>query len=152
MSALVEQPQYLPLLFPLFFAGIWVSVSLVISRLGWSSFAECYPAQGKPLGEAYNSPSSWFGTIFASYRNVVRVVFTEAGIYFSVMFLFRAFHPPFLVPWASVRSIERKKVFVVSRLRIDIEDSCGEIHVLLPLKAETELRAHCKRPDLLARL
>jgi hypothetical protein len=140
----MEHLQTSPLLFAFFFVVLWVCVSFVISRMGWHSFAERYPAQNKPMGAAYNSPSSWFATIFASYRNVVRVVFTEAGIYFSVMFPFRAFHPPFLVPWASVKRVERKDGVFVSRLRIDIEDNCGEIHVMLPIKVERDFYTYYK--------
>jgi hypothetical protein len=96
----------------------------------------------KPL--AYNSPSSWFGIIFACYRNVVRVVFTDAGVYFYAMFLFRAFHPPFLVPWQSVKRVEKKEGFFGHRYRLDIEDAAGEIHVRLPGKAGHDLFKYYK--------
>jgi hypothetical protein len=147
MRASIEQIQIYPVLFPLFFAGMWICVGFVISRLGWHLFATRYPAPSRPVGTAYSSPSSWFGTIFASYRNVVRVLFTEAGVYFSVMFLFRVFHPPFLVPWASVKRIEKKAGLFVTRFRMDIEDACGEIHVLLPAKAERDLFTFTKLPN-----
>ena len=147
MPASIEQLQNYPLLFPLFFVGLWVGVGFVISRMGWHSFATRYLARSQPVGTAYRSPSSWFGVIFASYRNVVRVTFTEAGVYFSVMFLFRAFHPPFLVPWSSVKRVEKKVGLFVTRFRMDIEDASGEIHVLLPLKAERDLFAFTKLPN-----
>jgi hypothetical protein len=147
MPASIEQFQNNPLLFPFFFVGIWVSVCFVISRMGWHSFATRYPVQNRPAGTAYNSPSSWFGNIFASYRNVVRVVFTETGIYFYAMFLFRAFHPPFLVPWTSVKRIERKAGLFGPRLRMDIEDASGEIHVLLSPKVERDLFAFTTLPN-----
>jgi len=147
MPASIEQLRDFPLLFPLFFAGLWVCVGFVISRMGWHAFATSYPARSRPSGTAYRSPSSWFGTLFASYRNVVRVVFTEAGVHFSVMFLFRAFHPPFLVPWSSVKRVEKKAGFFVTRFRMDIEEASGEIHVLLPLKAERDVFAFARLPD-----
>jgi hypothetical protein len=125
--------------FPFVFIGMWILVSFIISHMGWRSFSSRYPAASRPAGRVYSSPSSWFGTIFASYRNVVRVVFTNAGIYFYAMFLFRAFHPPFLVPWASVRRVEKKDGFFLRGYRLDIEDPVGEIHVLLPKKVEDDL-------------
>ena len=130
--------------FPIFFVGMWVLVCFIISHMGWRSFSARYAMQTRPPGRVYASPSSWFGSIFASYRNVVRVVFTDAGIYFYAMFLFRAFHPPFLVPWASVRRVEKKDGFFCQRYRVDIEDAAGEIHVLLPTKVEDDLFRHHK--------
>ena len=53
--------------------------------------------------------------------------------------LFRAFHPPFLVPWASVRRIEKADGPFRQVYRMDIEDTVGEIHVLLPTSMEQEL-------------
>ena len=50
----------------------------------------------------------------------------------------RAFHAPFMVPWTSVRRVE-KKTGLLPRYRLDIEDAAGEIHVTLPAKAEYEL-------------
>jgi hypothetical protein len=130
--------------FPFFFVGMWVSVSFLISRMGWNSFAVRYPVETRPTGSAYNSPSTWFGFSLAHYGNVVRVVFTEVGVYFYAFFLFRAFHRPFLVPWESVRRVERKRILFWSRYRLDIEDAAGEIHVILPLSIEHDLLRYKK--------
>ena len=124
---------------------MWILVNFIISRMGWRSFASRYPAPSRPPGRVYVSQSSWFGSIFACYRNVVRVVFTDAGVYFYAMFLFRAFHPPFLVPWASVRGVGKKDGFFHRGYRLDIEDAAGKIHVLLPEKVADDLFGHYKR-------
>lgn len=76
----------------------------------------------------------------ARYGNVVRVIFTNEGIYFSVSFLFRAFHPPFLVPWESVTRAEKTTRFFWPCYRIDIADAAGKIHVILPEKIESDLQ------------
>src|SRR6266404_3585283 len=144
MSPLQTNEQEFWPSFPLFFVGMWVFVSFVISRMGWNAFAERYPAETRPTGTAYSSPSTWFGIFLARYGNVVRVVFTDAGVYFYALFLFRAFHRPFLVPWESVKRVERKKIFLWSRYRLDIEDAAGEIHVILPLSIEHDLLKHKK--------
>jgi hypothetical protein len=127
------------LLFPLFFVGLSLLISSNLSRTGWRSFASRYPARSRPSGTSYASPLSWFGSSGPVYRNVVRVIFTEAGISFRAAFSFRAFHPPFLVPWASVRRIEKKDGGWRKRYQLDIQDAVGEIHVLLPAKAEHDL-------------
>jgi len=139
MPASASHPEDFWPVFPFFFIGMWILVNLIVAHMGWRSFSSRYPAVSRPAGRAYSSPSSWFGSIFASYRNVVRVVFTDRGIYFYVLFLFRAFHPPFLVPWASVRRVEKKDGFFLRGYRLDIEDPAGEIHVLLPKKVEDDL-------------
>jgi hypothetical protein len=129
-------------LLPFLFIGLWVTVNFIISRLGWASFAQSYPARIRPRGIAYRSPSSWFGCFLARYGNVVHVIFSDRGIYFYASFLFRAFHPPFLVPWDSVKHIEKKRVLFWVRYRIDIKDSAGEIHVILPVSVENALILH----------
>jgi hypothetical protein len=125
--------------FPVFFAGLWVLVCFIISHMGWRSFSARYAMPARPSGRIYTSPSSRFGNILASYRNVVRVVFTDEGIYFCAMFLFRAFHPPFLVPWESVRRVEKKDGWFFKGYRLDIENAAGEIQVWLPKKVENDL-------------
>jgi hypothetical protein len=142
MASSQSQTNELWPLLPVFFIGLWVFVSFTISRMGWNSFAERYPALTRPRGMAYRSPSTWFGSIFARYGNVVHVIFTDAGVYFYTSFLFRAFHPPFLVPWESVKRVEKKRVLFWSRYRIDIQDSSGEIHVILPVSVENVLLLH----------
>jgi hypothetical protein len=132
------KPDFWPF-FPLFFVGMWVMVSFIISRAGWNSFATHYPAPNPPTGKTYTSPNTRFGNYLARYNNVVRVIFTDGGVYFHVLFLFRAFHPPFLVPWSSVKRIEKKKVLFWTRYQMDIDDSLGQIHVILPVSIEHDL-------------
>jgi len=136
--------QLWPLL-PFCFIGLWVFVGFIISRLGWASFAQRYPTRGRPMGIAYRSSSTWFGGLFARYGNVVHVIFTDAGIYFFTSFLFRAFHSPFLVPWESIKRIEKKTGLFWSSYRIDIEDAVGRIRVTLPTSVENALLLH-RRP------
>ena len=143
MSSGTQELQGFWLFFPVVFICLWLCVSFFISRMGWHSFATRYPARIRPGGTVYNSPASWFGIIFASYRNVIRVIFTDTGVYFYAMFLFRAFHPPFLVPWHSVKCVEKKKGLFGPRYRLDIKDAAGEIHVLLPEKVEHDLSRYC---------
>ena len=127
------------LLFPFLFVGLWVFASAQISREGWRSFAERYPASSRPAGSAHNSPRTRFASFISRYGNVVRVIFTADGVYFSVLFLFRPFHSPFLVPWDSVKRIEKKRGFLFDHYQLDIEDAAGEIHVTLPLSVEHDL-------------
>jgi hypothetical protein len=129
-------------LFPVGFVGLWLLVGFAVSRGGWHRFASRHPAPSRTPGRCHTAPWASFGSVFSSYRNVVRVVFTDAGIHVHALFLFRAFHRPFLVPWTSVRRVERQDRVRFRGYRIDVEDVAGEIHLLLPVAVEDDLRAH----------
>ncbi len=122
----------------------WILFNFAFSHTGWRAFSRRYPARSRPPGRIYTSPSSCFGSNSAGYNNAVLVVFTEAGVYFYAAFLFRVFHPPFLVPWASVRRVEKKEIFFRRRYQLDIEDAAGKIRVLLPKKVEDDLFKYYK--------
>jgi hypothetical protein len=144
MSSSSNPQEFWPF-FPIAFVGIWLGVMFVISLSGWHWFAIRYPAQTRPSGTAYTSPSTRFWFFLAGYRNVVRVILTQEGIYFYVLFLFRPFHPPFLVPWESVARVEKTTRFFWPCYQIDIADSAGKIHVILPRKIESDLLRFRKR-------
>jgi len=135
-----SNPQQSAPFLPLVFVGIWIAAEFFISLLGWHWFAVRYPTQARPLGTAYASPSTRFWVFLAGYRNVVRVILTEEGIYFYVFFLFRPFHAPFLVPWESVASVEKTTRFFWPCYQIEIADPAGKIHVILPKKIESDLQ------------
>jgi hypothetical protein len=126
-------------LFLIFLVCMWLFVGFAISRGGWNSFAIRYPASTRPTGKTYVSSNTRFSNYVARYNNVVRVTFTDAGVYFHVLFLFRAFHPPFLVPWDKVKRIEKRKVLFWTRYQMDIDDVPGQIHVILPPSIEHDL-------------
>lgn len=127
----------------LVFVGIWLLISFIVSRAGWQAFAKRYPARIRPAGSSYSSQASGFGG-FGRYNNVVRVVFADAGLYFYVMFLFRAFHSPFLVPWESVKCIQKKDGFFGSYYWMEIADAAGSIRLRLPRKIERDLSRYEK--------
>jgi hypothetical protein len=129
---------------PLAFAAAWLFAAFVVSRSGWRKFAQRYPATVQPRGMVCKSPLSRFGNILGTYRNVVRVIFGEKGIHFSVLFLFRPFHPPFLLPWSSVRRIEKTSGFFGQRYCLEITDPAGQIKVWLPLSAEPLLSQYAR--------
>jgi hypothetical protein len=46
-----------------------------------------------------------------NYSFVLRAVLAPRGLYLSVLFLFRPFHPPLFIPWDSIRNVRRESVF-----------------------------------------
>jgi hypothetical protein len=138
LEQFLHESPYAPVIFGLLFIAIWALISFLISRGGWHAFASRYRSRNRPGGGAWGSPFTSFGLLRSHYAYCIRVVFCDTGVYFSTSLLVRAFHAPFMVPWASVSRVE-KKTGLLPRYRLDIEDAAGEIHVTLPAKAEHEL-------------
>jgi len=92
----------LPLAFPLFFAGMWVGISALLSRLsGWNALAKRYPAAAEPEGERVVWTSAQIGGV--SFRSCLNATLAPAGLYLAPARLFRLFMPPVLVPWSDIR-------------------------------------------------
>jgi hypothetical protein len=148
MVSLMQTSQdlspFTPVLGGLAFIAFWISVNFLVSRRGWHAFAVRYPAATRPAGDAYGSPFMYFGSFRTHYNCIVKIVLSDAGVYFYPSVLARSFHHPFIVPWGSVKRIEKKDGFFWSRYRLDIEDPAGEIHFTLPLKAEHEVLKYHK--------
>jgi hypothetical protein len=139
----VHESPYFPVLGGLLFVAFWLLINLLVSRVGWHAFAAQHPAPTRPPGGTWASPFTSFGLLRSHYTYCVRVVFCDAGIYFSTSLLARAFHAPFLVPWASLKRVEAK-TGLLPRYRLEIEDAAGEIHVTLAAKAKHELLRYRK--------
>ncbi len=128
------------------FIGAWLFISFCISQTGWSSFARRHRARTRPPGRTHRATNSWFRGPFSAYGNLISVVFGETGIHVRVVFLFRPFHPPFLVPWASVSRVEKKFGFFGQQYRVDIHDDAGQLHMIVPRSARDDLMAHYRKP------
>lgn len=88
--------------FLLLFAGSWVAVCLLISRIGgWSGLAECYPAAGAPTGRVFRMQSASFGA--GNYSGCLTITASPAGLHFSVIAPFRAGHRPIFLPTSAIR-------------------------------------------------
>jgi hypothetical protein len=151
-SLLVILPDFWPsVIFLLGFVFFWVLICLISSRApgGWGSFAKQHPVGNRPVGNAYALLSCQFSKSAAS-RGIkgVRVIFSDTGVYFYVIFLSRPGHPPFLLPWGSVKSVRKKYGFLGDYYRLHIKDAAGEFNVDLPLNAEQGLsKYHKLRPE-----
>jgi hypothetical protein len=146
MNNTVHFRDLLPILIP-FFVAAWCAVSYMISRLGWRRFSARYPASGRPDGKAYPVSVINFGSLRSTmYRNTARIIITRRGIYFYMLFLFRMFNPPFLVPWSSVTSVSQPGGLINSYCEIVINDQAGSIYLLVHKKAEKDLFTYYKRP------
>lgn len=94
-------------MFGVFFIVMWIGVSFHTSRAsGWRRLSEKF--SNRPIGfvepPAFTLCSGKFGAV--SQNGILKVGFSKSGIVFKVVFLFRLWHPPLYLPWASIKSIE----------------------------------------------
>jgi len=130
------------------FAFFWILVCLMVSKIpgGWASFAKHYPVVNRPIGNSYSVLNYWFSRSSSGNKGA-RLIFTDTGIYFYAIFISRLGHPPFLLPWKSVKSVGRRRGFLDDYYQVKIADAAGELRVDLPLKVEQELsRYHKLKP------
>ena len=131
-------PASLAGLIPLVFLCMRLLVTGIISRCGWVSFSNRHRASSRPSGTAYNCQVLTFGS-WVRYKNAVRVIFTDSGVYFFPIVLFKLFHPPFMVPWASVVDFQMKDSLFGPYAWLEINDPVGRIRIRLTAKAENNL-------------
>jgi hypothetical protein len=102
-------------------------VNLMVATIpdDWNLFAKHYSSQTRPIGNAYRALDC-LGQ---------RVIFTNSGIFFYKIFLARPGHPPFLLPWTSVKRIHKRRGFFRNSYAFEIKDNVAKLKLELP---ETE--------------
>jgi hypothetical protein len=94
------------------FALLWVAVCFLIGRLsGWQALAERYRFDGDFTGTRWRFRSGRMRWTM-HYGNILTLGADSSGVYLSVFRLFRAGHPPLLVPWREIAVTERRFFFV----------------------------------------
>jgi len=111
-----EAPAILPIvvssLAPIAIVAWFAFVTAVIAQLGgWARLAERYRTElPRPDNARLTSGRMRWMT---GYNSVLYVGWTDAGLYLSVFPLFRAGHPPLLVPWSDVEVLRRNAGLLV---------------------------------------
>jgi len=100
-------PAYFPLLFPVFFASLWILISFGVSFCsGWSALARRFAKKSEPYGET-RTAGPFFYTVYmrfwCHYSGVIRLTAASDALYLSAMFLFRVGHPPLQIQWSEIR-------------------------------------------------
>jgi hypothetical protein len=108
-------------------------VNLMVATIpdDWNLFAKHYPPPTRPIGNAYSNLH------FRSRGQ--RVIFSDDGLYFYKTFLARPGHPPFLLPWASVKSIHKCRGLFRNFYIFKIKDAVAKLQLELPEIVEQEL-------------
>lgn len=88
--------------FVVIFAGTWVLVSFALSRFsGWVALARCYPADHPFEGELIRFQAAQFRGA-TNYNGCLNFGAGQQGVYIVPMLMFRAFHPPLMIPWTDI--------------------------------------------------
>lgn len=118
--------------------AILISYADAYARGGWSSFAKRYPAPTQPPGKAHTLSGWTYCNVHWNARGL-RVIVTDAGIYFYMLFYRRLAHPPFLVPWESVKGVKKEGGFMGEYSVLEIEDAAGRLKLDLSEEIAHEL-------------
>jgi hypothetical protein len=98
-----HHPGWFAAIFPIYFLGLWLLVSTVISVMsGWFSLGEKFRNR-----VAFNG-KKWWGQSgqmrwLTNYTGCLILGANSQGLYLGALFLFRFMHPPLLVPWGEIR-------------------------------------------------
>lgn len=107
--------------FPVFFLGMFVLISYFISKMGWIRLAEKYKAvegfQGERVGFLVSASVN-----SGNYSNAIILKYNYEGIYLKTAVMFRAFHPPVLIPWSEIKEVRDRKFFFTKMKELVIGD------------------------------
>lgn len=107
--------ELLLLLFPLYFACVWLGAMHLAAWLGgWKALAGKYRVTQMPPGQAH-----WFQSVAltripglpANYGSCTILTITAEGLGLSVLAPFRLGHPPLLIPWTEFYNVQPRTVF-----------------------------------------
>jgi hypothetical protein len=149
MHILAQLPPDFWTIVVVIFGGVFlfVVVSLADAQAtgGWGSFAKRYPALTRPAGNVY-SVSSWRIRNVYDPGRCLRIIIADTGIYFYMTFFRRLAHPPFLLPWESVKRVEKGHGFLGEYYIVEVKDAAGAFSLNLPRKVERDLSRYYKMP------
>jgi len=106
-----------PILLLLFFAGLWILISKIISVMsGWTKLAERYYSEQTFAGRYYRFQSAKLNKVY--FRNSLEMGMNEMGLYLIPLIFFRLFHKPLFIPWAEIETETLKTYWIkIYRLR-----------------------------------
>lgn len=105
--------------FTLFWSGV---VWLIAALGGWRRLAGLFGTDRPPNPDAqtFQMVSGRLGT--SQYSGVLRVDVQADGLRLAVFPFFRPGHPPLLIPWGEIVSVERRQVLFLSAFVLTIGD------------------------------
>jgi hypothetical protein len=87
-----------------------LAVSGTISFVGgWFFLARMFPDRAFAASHLFSSTSGYFGRVIGGYGRCVSLAVSSSGLRLSIFPLFRAFHPPIVIPWQQVVGCTRTR-------------------------------------------
>lgn len=113
---------FILVIFPIFFAALWIGITLLLSFIGgWGSVGKHYAATGRPAqGSVLKSVTGMFG--IARYKYVLTVITTPDGLYIENRKIFRPGHPPLFVPFSAIHNARKQTLFFWEFVGFEIGD------------------------------
>ena len=110
----------MPMWFPLFFVGLWLLVSTILSVMsGWTDLAKRFRSSRRPDGRTLSWQVVSVG--FVPENGVTALVVGRDGLYLSSFLIFRFMRPPLLIPWSEVRLVSSRSFFGrLERFELDL--------------------------------
>jgi hypothetical protein len=113
---------WLPLLFPIFFIGLFSLVSFLVSQMGWQRLARCYAAAAVPA-TLDRMLLAYVRIGVANYKNVVRAGVAPEGLWLNTWKIFFIGHPPLCIPWSAFGPVRAQKFLWTTSYVTDVD--CG---------------------------
>jgi hypothetical protein len=115
--------EYFPIAFPFFFVAVWFfSLGMIANTSGWAALARKYRCDSSFLGPCKGW--TWARIGYASYKGCMWIGASADGLYLKTgpLFFFRPFHPPLLIPWRDIVSVEEGKYWWVNVFNVRLSD------------------------------
>ena len=112
--------RWFPVACPFFFAGIWLTVTIVNGLMsGWFNLQQWYAddRDERPLLKLrWQSGTMGFG---ANFNRVLTLAACRSGLSIRVPRIFGPFQKPLLIPWSEIEASE-KRSFFMKMVRLDL--------------------------------
>jgi hypothetical protein len=98
--------QLSPIGFPLF----WIAMLFVLAQTGgWAELSEKYRCDHSFSGSCSGWQWAKIGSV--NYKECLWIGISLEGLYIKTgpLFMFRAFHPPLLIPWSAIKSADERQ-------------------------------------------
>lgn len=116
----------IPIAFVVVFVVFWQTIVWLIGQIGgWRGLAQHFATDRQLTGDSFGWKTVWIGWL-GSYRSSVNIIVSYEGVYLRPIFFFRAGHPPLLIPWEAVTSIEETDMSIFSSTRLEIQSLKGD--------------------------
>lgn len=119
--------------FPIVWYAIASFAMFVLSFGGWRALGEKYRFEGEIPEPNYRFVTVWT-SILGRYNRGMHISLTPRGLIVRPFILFRAAHPPLLLPWDMLKSARQQTLLFFSFAELKFDDGQRNIEIHAPLE------------------